>query len=360
MPYLRCLHLVQFKNYSDRRFRFDSPITGICGPNGTGKTNLLDAIHYLCFTRSHFNRTDAAHVQQGRSGFRIEGTWERDGETESSTCILRENGRKEITLNGTAYARFSQHIGRYPCVIVAPDDSELLTGGGSDRRNFLDTLLSQVDSEYLRHLIQYTRILDQRQSHLRALAERRGAPDELLDVLDEQLLEPGTVLYQKRHRFLETFVPVVLKRYADIASSAEPITIRYRSDLQEHPLDVLLREGRSRDLAAVRTCSGVHRDDLVIELFGQPFRSCASQGQRKSLLFALKLAEMDTLQQVKGSPPLLLLDDVFEKLDESRIRNLLRSVCIEHQGQVLITDTHPERLEGYLQSLKRPFGLIVL
>ncbi len=325
-----------------------------------GKTNLLDAIHYLCFTRSYFTRQDANNVQHGNAGFRIEGHLELFDKPEKAVCILRESGRKEFMVNDAPYDKFSQHIGRYPCVVIAPDDAELITGDSKERRNFLDALLSQLDAEYLQHLIVYKKILEQRNSLLKSFAESGSKNFELLDVLDEQLVKPGDYIVGKRKEFLVSFLPIAKHLYNDIASKPEDVNLFYESELLGVSLAELLKLNRNKDFLAQRTTSGVHRDDLDIQLGNQSFKTIASQGQRKSLLFALKLAEMEVLKKEKGFAPLLLLDDVFEKLDEERISNLLNKVCVENDGQVFITDTNEYRLREHLEILAVDYQLIEL
>lgn len=350
---LQHISLVQFKNYSNRQFDFRERITAVCGPNGSGKTNLLDAIHYLCFTRSYFSRLDTGSVQQGSTGFRIAGQFWVPGprEEEKAICVLRENGRKEFLVNDTAYDKFSRHIGRYPCVVITPDDAELITGSSEERRKFLDALLCQLDADYLQQLISYTRVLQQRNSLLKSFAESGNRNENLLDVLDEQLARPGDTIFRKRRDFLVRFLPAARRLYQEIAGKPEDLVMLYESELIHSDMATLLRACRQKDLYAQRTVAGVHRDELDIQLGHLPFRSIASQGQRKSLLFALKLAEMETLREEKGFAPLLLLDDVFEKLDAGRISNLLRKVCVENDGQVFITDTHESRVREQLEQL---------
>lgn len=357
---LQHISLLQFKNYSHRSYDFTERVVGICGNNGAGKTNLLDAIHYLCFTKSYFTRVDGNNVRKGNDGFRLEGLLGLQGKAEKAVCILRETGRKEFVVNDRSYDKFSQHIGRYPCVIIAPDDAELITGGSEERRKFLDALLSQLDEEYLQQLILYTKTLQYRNSLLKNFAETGKRNIELLDIIDEQLLKPGEIIFNKRKEFLVSFLPLAKHLYNDIAGHPEEINLFYESELLQASFSELLQATRNKDLQVQRTCSGIHRDDLDIQLDNQDFKNIASQGQRKSLLFALKLAEMEVLEKAKGFAPLLLLDDVFEKLDESRISNLLRKVCIENEGQVFITDTNEERLKRHLDDLSVRHQLIQL
>jgi DNA replication and repair protein RecF len=334
---------------------------GICGRNGIGKTNLLDAIHYLCFTKSYFTRQDALVTHKGHEGFRLEGNFMINGAPEKAVCILRETGKKEFYVNDQPYARFSEHIGHYPLVIIAPDDIALITGISEDRRKFLDTVLSQLDRAYLQSLIRYTRILQQRNSFLKNLNEGFGSRDfSVLDVLDEQLVTEGNKVFEKRKDFLLGFLPEAKKMYNEIAQQYEPVELIYESDLQDNDFAELLSYNRQRDQLAQRTTAGIHKDDLVFSMGEQPFKNIASQGQRKSLLFALKLTEMEVLKKEKKLSPILLLDDVFEKLDEERISNLLLRVVSDEETQVFITDTNCERLSDKLEKLGQPYQLIQL
>ncbi len=357
---LQSISLLQFKNYQHRSFDFTQRIIGICGKNGVGKTNLLDAIHYLCFTRSYFTRLDGNNVQQGKAGFRLEGNFVLQYQPEKAICILRENGKKELTINSKAYEKFSQHIGHYPCVIIAPDDAELITGDSRERRTFLDSLLCQLDAEYMQQLIIYRKVLEQRNSLLKSFAETATKDLSLLDVLDEQLIKPGDFIFNKRKEFLVSFLPIAKHLYQEIARQPEDVSLFYESELLQSSFTELLKAARQRDCFAQRTTAGIHRDDLEINLGNQLFKNIASQGQRKSLLFALKLAEMEVLKKEKHFAPLLLLDDVFEKLDEDRIRNLLQKVCVENDGQVFITDTSEERLLQHLETLGVDFEVLKL
>lgn len=360
MLFLHSISLIQFKNYANRSFDFSKKVTGICGNNGVGKTNILDAIHYLCITKSYFSSNDAINVQHGSQGFRIQGLMELQDVTEKVVCILRENSKKEFAINDDAYTKFSQHIGRYPCVVIAPDDAVLITGGSEGRRSFLDSLLSQLDAGYLNSLIQYNRILQQRNSFLKAAAESGNLDDSLLAVLDEQLIPKGEEVFKKRRDFLVSFLPKVKRMYADIAQQDEGLSLLYESRLLDAGFEEILAATRQKDILLQRTTAGVHRDDISIQLGQQSFKSIASQGQRKSLLFALKLTELEVIKAEKKFAPILLLDDVFEKLDESRITSLLQNVCVENEGQAFITDTNTERLTTHLSNIKADFSIIEL
>jgi len=354
------MSLIQFKNYQNRSIQFTERIVGISGRNGVGKTNLLDGIHYLCFTKSYFTRLDGNNILQGHNGFRLEAEVELWDKHEKVICILRETGKKEFSVNGQLYEKFSQHIGHYPCVIITPDDIQIITGGSEERRRFIDTLLSQIDADYLQQLIAYNKILQQRNSLLRSFAETGNKDLSLLNVLDEQLLKPGEQIFEKRKEFLISFLPSVRQLYNEISKQFENVNLFYNSELLEASFSELLKAGQTKDIMIMRTTAGTHKDDLEFNLNGQAFRNIASQGQRKSLLFALKLAEMEVLEKEKGFAPLLLLDDVFEKLDEERITGLLQRVCLENDGQVFITDTSEERLVQHLDPLSTSYQIIEL
>ena len=354
------ISLTQFRNYSFEQFNFKQSIIGICGKNGSGKTNLLDAIYYLCFTKSSFNRPDNQSVKDGNAGFRIEGDFIKDDKEKNIVCILRENNRKEFSVDDEAYKRFSEHIGKFPCVMIAPDDVSLITEGSEERRKFIDTLLSQLQHDYLEQLISYNKILQQRNSFLKFAAERNSYDESLLEILNSQLLEKGNFIYERRKKFLNEFLPQVLQQYISIAEKDDKLLLEYESQLNGQSFEQLLNQNLQRDLYLQRTGCGIHKDDVLIELHQSAFKNIASQGQRKSLLFAFKLAAFITLKENKGFAPILLLDDVFEKLDEKRMQNLLEYVCVQSGAQVFITDTHKERLQQAFMKIGKDYDLIEL
>ncbi len=358
--FLQSITLYQFRNYLHRSFTFSERITGICGLNGTGKTNLLDAIYYLSFTKSYFSRSDSSNVHHNLQGLRLDARYQLQGQEQQLACILRENNRKEMQLNGEDYKKFSEHIGKLPCVMIAPDDVELITGSSEERRKFVDTILSQINRAYLQQLIEYNKLLQQRNSLLKQAADSGYVDEALLDIYSDQLCTKGQFIYEQRNLFLQAFLPMVTAYYQDIARSTDAVTLTYESQLHQASLQQLLQQGRQKDMLLQRTNYGIHKDDIAIQMGSNTFKAEASQGQRKSLLFALKLAEWQTLKDNKGFAPLLLLDDVFEKLDEQRMYNLLHRVCIEDDGQVFITDTHKDRLQQQLQLLGVGFELVEL
>lgn len=355
IPYLFKLNnisLVQFRNYEHEAFQFPENVTGFCGKNGSGKTNLLDAIYYLCFTKSYFGKTDTQNTRHNKAGFRLEGNFRLGERNHKIVSVLRENGKKEFGVDDETYTRFAAHIGKFPCVMIAPDDVAIITEASEERRKFIDYTISQLDPIYLQTLIDYNKILQQRNSLLKQSAESGTTDENLLEIISGQLIKAGNIIYNKRKYFLEAFIPLATGLYEAIAGTKEKLTITYESNLHSTRFEILLKENRNRDFALQRTTRGVHRDDLAFSLDDNIFKSMASQGQRKSLLFALKLAEFEILLKHNNFPPLLLLDDVFEKLDESRMNNLLYRVCVENKGQVFITDTHRERLSQTLEKLQ--------
>lgn len=340
---MRLNHIIitQYKNYEYFRLDIREDVVGICGKNGIGKTNLLDAIYYGCFTHSYFSSTDQYCVRQNFDGFRLELEIESDNKTDKIVSVFRSGQKKEMFINDIPYDKFSQHIGKFPVVMIAPDDIELIMEGSETRRKFIDAMISQVDDEYLKQLISYNKLLQQRNSLLK---NWNFQPDEaLLNVLDWQIAQPSIYLYQKRQSFLARFTPMVQEYYKRISGETYTPGIVYASPLHQETMEQLLEKNRQKDILQQRTVSGLHRDDLVLTLKDVAFKNIASQGQKKSLLFALKLAEYDFILQEKNRC-FLLLDDVFEKLDEKRMHNLLSWVGKDAQGQVFITDTHKDRM----------------
>ena len=360
MRSLKSLNLVQFRNYIQKQFEFNARIVGIVGANGSGKTNILDAIYYLSFTKSYFSRPDAQNVHHAHQGMRVQGQYEINKDEISVTCILRETGKKEFYFDETVYPKMSQHIGKIPAVMIAPDDVQIITGTSEERRKLMDSLLSQIDSDYLHLLIQYNKVLQQRNGLLKWAAEQGQMDEVLLSTLNEQLVQFGTPIFEKRTEYLKQWLPIVHQLYQSIAGTADEIEIQYQSSLQNNSFEQLLNQSLAKDRAVQRTSVGIHKDDLVITIQNQSFKQEASQGQRKSLLFSIRLAEWEILKKVKGFSPILLLDDIFEKLDEKRMAHLLEWVAKETNGPVFITDTHKERVAELLGKYIDKFQMIEL
>jgi DNA replication and repair protein RecF len=343
--------LTHYKNYQLSPFEFNKNVVGICGLNGIGKTNLLDAIYYCCFTKSYFTSTDSLNVNFEQEGFRLEAQVENNNDAQKIVCINRGTGKKEFFVNDVQYEKLAKHIGSLPAVIIAPDDVEIIIGGSEGRRRYLDTIICQLDSEYLQQLIIYNKVMQQRNSLLKRFAEQGSVDMALLEIINAQLIAPGNIVFEKRTQYTQQLIPLIVSFYTRIADNNEQIHFTYSSQLQQDNFESLITRTYDRDRMLQRTSIGIHKDDVQFLLNGQPFKSIASQGQRKSLLFALKLAQYQLLKDSKGFSPILLLDDVFEKLDEKRMHRLLNWVCKENEGQVFITDTHKNRLEEIFSTL---------
>ncbi len=352
--------LVQYRNYLQNSFEFTERVVCICGLNGAGKTNLLDAIYYLSMSKSYFSRPDAANALHGLAGFRLDGSYHLQGELQKLVFILRENNKKELSLNDEAYKKFSDHLGKFPCVMIAPDDVSLISGSSEERRRLIDTILCQLNKTYLLQLIDYTKLLQQRNSLLKQLAENGSIDESLFEVIDQQLCSKGNYIFKERTNFLVGYLQLATEIYTKISGNIDNVIMQYESQLVQSSMEELFKKNQQKDRILQRTSAGIHRDDLSFKMLDQVFKTEASQGQRKSLLFALKLAEWQVLKDQKGFTPILLLDDVFEKLDEKRMYQLLNWVCTQSDGQVFITDTHSERLKFQMHHINTQFQLIEL
>ena len=349
---IKKINITQFKNYESGRFEFEENVVGICGKNGIGKTNLLDSIYYCCFTKSYFSGNENMIIEHGKDGFRVEGFFYNNEASNKIICINKSNAKKEFSLNDVPYDKLSQHIGLLPCVMIAPDDIELINSGSELRRKFMDTVLCQLDIDYMQSLIHYNKILLQRNSYLKKDLNTQKFDYALLDIFDEQLIVHGNIIYAKRKTFTNELSQLVQAFYKKISEANEAIELVYESHLNEQSLADLFKQNRERDRMLQRTSKGIHRDDLQFSMHQLQFKTIASQGQKKSLLFAMKLAEYEIIKTTKGFYPILLLDDFFEKLDETRMNNLLKIVCIENRGQVFITDTHKSRLLDVFEKMQ--------
>lgn len=350
MVFLKTLRLQQFKNYESANIRLNEQVNCFTGRNGTGKTNLLDAIYYLAFTKSYFNPLDAQNIQHQTDYMSVVGEFDRNGLSEK-VVLHYQKGKKSVKVNNNELKKFSEHIGTIPLVIITPNDIMLLHEGSEERRKFLDGMISQLDKSYLSELILYNRTIEQRNNYLRLAAEQQIFNPTLLETFNELLVKHGEPLFQKRQAFLETFIPVFNQFYKKIAQSPEDVHINYLSDLHKNRLADLLQKHQSADIAAQRTTKGLHKDELEFLLNNYPIKKIGSQGQQKSFIIALKLAQYIYLKQHTGIKPLLLLDDIFEKLDEHRLNMLLQMIAHDEFGQLFITDTHINRLQEVFRQM---------
>jgi DNA replication and repair protein RecF len=337
------ISLLHFRNYSSASFEFTAPVTCITGPNGSGKTNLLDAVYYLCYTKSYFSAYQQNTVQNGMDGFRVSGIFEKGGRKETISCKWK-GGKKEVFRNDVEYEKVADHIGAYSAVMIAPDDMELINEHSEQRRKWIDGILSQVSRDYLEKLMHYHRVLQQRNAWLKMQAYRPSENSMELDFYNGELDAAGTFIYGQRNVFLKEFLPLLDDYYHRLSGGNEAIQVSYTTDLSQKPLLTWLKHNLQYDLRFQRTLRGIHKDDWEFGLNGMSLKQFGSQGQKKSFLFALKLAQYAYLSQCHGHLPILLLDDIFEKLDQSRMESLLRIIRGKDFGQVILTDTHPERI----------------
>lgn len=341
---LKKITLTGFRNYSFSEFLFNAHITCITGANGSGKTNLLDAVYYLCYTKSYFTASQQNIAQHGIDGFRIEGQFVADEQDEKIACKWLQ-GKKEIKANGVDYEKVTDHIGKYAAVMIAPDDLELINAGSELRRRWMDGILSQTDRDYLEQLMEYQRVLQQRNAWLKQQATNPSTDSIALDFYNERLAQNGTYIHQQRKAFLQVFKPLLQQYYEELSGGIEVVSVEHKTHMDTKPLLDLLKASLQNDMYLQRTTKGTHKDDLVFMIGETPLKQFASQGQKKSFLFAMKLAQYAYLSNTTGQTPVLLLDDVFEKLDEHRMRALLRIIRGKDFGQVLITDTHADRVK---------------
>ncbi len=343
--YLERLSLTDFKNYTEVSLNFCSKINCFVGDNGVGKTNLLDAIYYLSFCKSYFHQQDQFSIRHEAEVFSIHGTYMRqDGLEDRISCIQRRNQKKQFRLNKKDYDRLADHIGLIPLVMVSPADSDLINLGSEERRKYIDGVISQFDSLYLDALLHYNRALQQRNVLLKEMAESGKFIESRVELWDHHLIRYGTQIFEKRKAFLEAFRPVFQRYFDTLSEGREIVDIVYQSQLHDQNPELLLTQNRQKDLMLRYTGTGIHKDDFIFNISGYPARRYGSQGQQKSLLIALKLAQFDYTRTISGKTPILLLDDIFDKLDESRVGQIISLVAADDFGQVFITDTHADRI----------------
>lgn len=350
--YLRKLSLLNFKNHPERSAEFSDRINAIVGDNGSGKTNLLDAIYYLSFGKSFLNPFDSQNATHGRDFFMIQGYYFRKGKDEKLHVGFTNQGKKLCQRNDKVYARLADHIGYLPLVIIAPYDSELILGGSDLRRKFMDGIIAQYDKTYLEHLLQYKKALKQRNVLLKAFRERSQYDELTLTIWDEHLMANATPIFEKRKQLMEDISEIFVSTYQSLSGGKEHPSITYSSELHDRDFASLLLEARNRDRVSMTTSVGIHKDDLIFNLDGFPIKKTGSQGQQKTFLLSLKLSQFDLIHKKHGIKPILLLDDIFDKLDENRIKALLKMVSADHFGQIFISDTNQKRVERWFSEIE--------
>ncbi len=369
--FLQKISLAHFKSYEYDSFEFSERVNCIVGENGTGKTNLLDAIYFLALTKSSISNQDALSINHEAEYMMVEGSFQslefRVQSSESLdkkepytlnsklqtliTISLQRGQKKAVLRDKKAYERISEHIGRFPVVMLSPNDTDIIRDGSEERRKFFDGVMAQLDSEYLENLLQYNRLLLQRNSLLKQFSERNYTDDLLLDIYSDPLVEVSLKLYHARNQFITEFLPLFKKHYNTLSDAREEVEMIYESEVGADNFAQVFRKNRQRDLAAQRTTMGSHKDDFIFEINGFTLRKFGSQGQQKSFVIALKLAQFEMLTKIKGFPPILLLDDIFDKLDDRRIQQLIKMMVDGTFSQVFITDARPERTHQLLDDL---------
>ena len=357
---LQNLSLLNYKNFESQIFDFDPKINCFVGHNGVGKTNVLDAIYHLSFGKSYFNPITSQNIKHGEDFFVIEGEYQKEDRNEKILVSAKRGQKKIIKRNAKPYEKFSEHIGFLPLVIISPSDRDLIIEGSETRRKFIDGVISQGDAQYLQNLINYNKVLAQRNSLLKYFAANNTFNKDTLTIYDEQLSAYGSEIYKKRSDFLEIFKPIFLERYRAISNSNESVDLIYKSQLQEKDLLSLLKENINKDKLSQYSNFGIHKDDLSFEIDEHPIKKFGSQGQQKSYLIALKLAQFDFITEQKKVKPILLLDDIFDKLDEQRVAQIIALVDAENFGQLFISDTHADRTEKVIKEVHQSFKMFEL
>lgn len=354
--FLKKITLLNFKNVAREELTFCPGINGLVGDNGAGKTNIVDAVYYLSMCKSSLQMTDGQSIRHDADFFLIEGSYATDGgKSEQVVCSFSRKGGKVLKRNGKEYDRLSDHVGLIPAVIVSPADSALISDAADERRRYLNAFISQLDRAYLASVIRYNAVLAERNRLLKSHPD-----EEMLGIYDQQLVRHGEEIHARRQQAVEELRPVVAEYYRQLSDDREQVELLYRSELNDRPFEEVLRAARAKDLVNEFTTSGIHRDDLVLRIGGFPLRKYGSQGQQKSFLIALKLAQYRIVARNKHERPLLLLDDLFDKLDASRVERLIRLVANDDFGQILITDCNPTRLRTILDKAGGDYRLYTI
>ena len=355
--YLKRLALLNFKNHSESDFQFGKNINCFVGDNGSGKTNILDAIHYLSLSKSYFNKIDVQNIKFEEDFFILKGVFIKEKEQSNIQCSLQKGEQKILKCNGKKYKRFSDHIGNLPIVIISPTDINIILDGSEVRRRYIDSSIAQYNKQYLKNLISYNKSLKQRNALLKSFVEKQYFDKLSLEIFDDQLIKSGTAIFKERTHFLERLINIFKKYYANIASNNEKVNIKYQSQISQKGFLDALHASLEKDRASQYTNVGIHKDEIVFEMDEYPIKKTGSQGQQKSFLIALKLAQFDFMQKQMSFKPVLLLDDIFDKLDDKRVKKIIAFANDGLFGQVFITDTHKQRTEEILNTSKMEYNL---
>ncbi len=358
--YLETLNIINFKNISDKQFRFTKKVNCFVGKNGIGKTNILDAIFYLSNGKSYFNPIANQNIKHNEDFFVIDGIFSQNNHKDQIVCSLKKGQKKVVKRNGKSYDKLSDHIGLIPLVIISPSDQDLISEGSETRRRFIDSVISQQDNIYLQQLIQYQKVLSQRNALLKQFAQHRYFDRETLEIYNEPLISLASSIFEKRQNFMKEFLPIFQKYHSKITNSQEVVNLKYNSLLEIVPMKDLLEQNLAKDSALQYTSAGIHKDDLIFEIENHPLKKFGSQGQQKSFLIALKLAQFDFIKKQNGKLPILLFDDIFDKLDAHRVQQIIDMVNDEAFGQLFITDTHQDRTEFIVKSTNLDYEIFTI
>lgn len=355
--FLKQLSLLNYKNLAQIEFDFDAKINCFVGKNGVGKTNILDAIYHLAYGKSYFNPLAVQNIKHGEEFFVIDALLEKNGKEEKIVCSLKKGQKKTIKRNGKVYEKLSEHLGLIPLVIISPSDADLIIDGSETRRKFIDSVIATLDNSYLHLLIQYQKTLTQRNALLKYFSLNHTFDADNLSIYNEQLSNSGQLIFEKRKQFLADFIPIFEKHHTNISGGNEKVALKYESQLFEKELLSLLEESLQKDRIIQYTSAGIHKDDLVFEIDGFPIKKFGSQGQQKSFLIALKLAQFEFMKKQSGELPILLFDDIFDKLDETRVQKIVTMVNDAVFGQIFISDTHAERTELIIKETHQSYKI---
>lgn len=358
--FLKSLSLINYKNFDSASFEFDPKINCLVGHNGVGKTNVMDSIYHLSFGKSYFNPITSQNINHQADFFLIDGTVQKDQREEHIIVSAKRGQKKVIKRNNKPYEKFSEHIGFVPAVIISPGDRDLIIEGSETRRKFMDGVISQSDQEYLNTLINYSKTVAQRNALLKFFAANSKFERDTLEIYNAQMSDLGNILFRKRKEFLNNFIPIFNQRYTEISNGSELVTLEYKSQLFEKPVFELLEENLKKDMVLQYTSVGLHKDDLSFEIEGHSIKKFGSQGQQKSFLVALKLAQFDFIKKLSKTSPLLLLDDIFDKLDEQRVSQIVTLVSENKLGQIFISDTHADRTEKVVKGSNQSYKMFRL
>lgn len=358
--FLKSVSLLNYKNFDSKDLAFDSKINCFVGDNGKGKTNILDAIYHLSFGKSYFNPIASQNIKHGEDFFVVEGLFEKEEREEKIVCSLKRNNKKIIKRNGKAYERFADHIGLLPLVIISPADRDLISEGSDVRRKFMDGVISQSDKGYLQSLINYNKVLSQRNALLKYFAANHTFDKATLTIYNDQLHTYGSEIYAKRTDFLEKFIPIFKTQYKAITGNTEDVDLKYDSKLHLNDTARLLEKNLDKDRSLQYTSVGIHKDDLSFTIAAYPIKKFGSQGQQKSFLIALKFAQFQFMQEISKTTPILLLDDIFDKLDENRVAHIITLVNNENFGQIFVSDTHADRTENVVKKIHQSYKIFKL